>query len=183
MTPIYTRTGDDGTTSLVGGRRVPKDDPRIEANGTLDELNALLGVARAQTLPEGADGILVLLQSQLFVLGAELAAPPGGKGRRIGPADTARLEAEIDALDLLLPPLGHFILPGGTPAGSLLHLARAVARRAERQCAPLGRSGAVGPAFLRYLNRLSDLLFVLARSVNLRQSAPETAPAAWPPGE
>ena len=98
MTPIYTRTGDEGTTSLAGGRRVPKDDPRIEANGTLDELNALLGVVRAETLPEEADGILGLLQSQLFVLGAELAAPAGGKGQRIGPADIRRLEAEIDAL-------------------------------------------------------------------------------------
>jgi len=183
MTPIYTRTGDDGTTSLAGGRRVPKDDPRIEANGTLDELNALLGVALAQALPEGVGEILRRVQGHLFLLGAEAAAPDGGEGRRIGPTEISGLEAEIDSLDALLPPLRNFILPGGTPGGSLLHLARAVARRAERQCLALGRSGAVGPASLRYLNRLSDLLFVLARSVNLRQSAPETGPGVPPQGE
>jgi cob(I)alamin adenosyltransferase len=172
---IYTRTGDDGTTGLIGGKRVSKDSPPIEACGSLDELNALLGVVRSQTLPDGVDKLLQLVQEHLFTIGAELATPEGSerRGKEISDIEVQRLESEIDSLEGSIPPLRNFILPGGASAGAKLHLARAVARRAERQCVSLSRFDKVNPQILRYLNRLSDLLFVLARHVNQRESVPE----------
>jgi cob(I)alamin adenosyltransferase len=176
---IYTRTGDDGTTGLIGGKRVPKDSPRVETCGSLDELNATIGVVRSRALPKRFDEILRRIQEDLFVLGAELAAPegtdPGDQG--IGDATLRRLEAEIDMLEDSLEPIRQFILPGGSTAGAELHLARALARRAERHCVSLARVEKLNPLVLRYLNRLSDLLFVLARAVNMQQSAPESHPA------
>lgn len=180
MTRIYTRTGDAGETGLLGGRRVGKDHPRVEAYGTLDELNSVLGVARAflkQEKPqlEGVDPVLEEFQHDLFALGAEVASPAGGQNvPRCTAEDVQRLERHIDRLDAGLPPLREFILPGGAVGGSLLHLARTVSRRAERRLVTLAKTETLNPELLRYLNRLSDLLFVLARSVNARMSAPET---------
>lgn len=172
MAKIYTRTGDDGTTGLLGSGRVPKDDLRIEAYGTVDELNAALGVARAAGLDPGADGLVAALQDDLFDVGAALADPdPNGPFHDTVGADRAeRLEQAIDGLEAELPRLTQFILPGGTQAASQLHLARTVARRAERLVVALGhRDGEHVPApLIAYLNRLSDFLFVLARAVNHR---------------
>lgn len=172
-TRIYTKTGDDGTTGLFGGGRVPKDDPRIEAYGCVDELNTVLGCARASGgITTDHDAILGTLQDQLFVLGADLATPERKDRQnisipRVTPDDVTCLESLIDRLEESLPALRHFILPGGGDAGATLHLARTVARRAERKVVSLLRSEPdVGPIPLEYLNRLSDLLFVLARAVN-----------------
>ena len=172
---IYTKGGDTGQTALFGGERVGKDVPRVEAYGTLDELNACLGVARAavEDLASELGPLLERLQSELFDLGAELATPPA---RRADPL-TARLqvveagqvealEAIIDGYEALLPPLRAFVLPGGTAAAAALHLARTVARRAERRIVSLDGLEPVNPELLRYVNRLSDLLFVLARTAN-----------------
>jgi cob(I)alamin adenosyltransferase len=151
---------------------VSKDSPRVEAGGSLDELNALIGVVRSHALPEPVDRILQMAQEHLIVLGAELAIPDGG-GREsagIGEGTVRSLENEIDRMEEKLPPLRQFILPGGTPAGAELHMARAVARRAERHCVSLSRLEKVDPQILRYINRLSDLFFVLARYVNQQQS-------------
>ncbi len=178
MARIYTRTGDDGTTGLIGGKRVPKNSPYIEACGSLDELNAMIGVVRSLRLPDKVDRILQLVQDELFTIGAELA-DPNGKYRQspvVGDPEIQRLESEIDALEKDLEPLKKFILPGGSIPGAELHLARAVARRAERQCVTLSQAGKVDPAILRYLNRLSDLCFVLARYVNRQHSMPEAHP-------
>lgn len=169
---IYTKTGDRGQTGLIGGKRVPKDDPRVEAYGTLDELTAALGVVRAflpAELAASHEG-LAHIQRVLFDLGAELATPPGArKGRwEFDPAEIAKLERAIDELETQLAPLQQFILPGGHPAGALLHLARAVARRAERAIVRLAAGVEVEPRILAYLNRLSDFLFVLSRFVNAR---------------
>jgi len=176
---IYTRTGDDGTTGLIGGKRVSKDSPRIEACGSLDEVNALLGVVRSHALPDRVDKILSIIQEHLFTIGAELATPEGTerKGKELGDEEVRKLESEIDIFEEGLQPLKQFILPGGAPAGGELHLARAVARRAERHCVSLSRFEKINPRILSYLNRLSDLLFVLARYVNLQQSALEPHPA------
>jgi len=175
---IYTRTGDAGDTGLFGGQRVDKDDPRVEAYGTVDELNSLLGVARAYAEDAAFERLLARLQSDLFSLGADLATPEeaGEKhGRitilRIGPERVAALEAEIDRLEAGLEPLTRFILPGGAPLAAYLHLARCVCRRAERRCVTLARARSVNPEIIRYLNRLSDLLFVLARAANQRLGA------------
>lgn len=178
MVRIYTKTGDSGTTGLIGGRRVPKDSPFIEACGSLDELNALIGLVRSNRLPENVDRVLELVQDDLFTIGAELATPAGSsrESRHIGDQEIERLESEIDAIEAGLEPLRKFILPGGSKSGAGLHLARAVTRRAERHCVTLSRSEKVNPAILRYLNRLSDLCFVLARHVNREQSIPETHP-------
>jgi cob(I)alamin adenosyltransferase len=169
---IYTRTGDEGITGLLGNRRVPKDDMRIEAYGTIDELNAVLGLARAQGLDPAADSLTAELQDELFVVGSALADPdPAGKYHQaIQPDHAQRLETIIDALEAELPPLTQFILPGGSLPAAQLHLARTVCRRAERLVVRLARQpGADVPAALIvYLNRLSDLLFVLARAVNHR---------------
>ncbi len=155
-----------------------KDSPRIEACGSLDELSSLLGIVRTHRLPESVDRVLQLAQECLFTISAELATPEGieQRARRIGDEEVRRLEKEIDAFEIKLPPLKRFILPGGARAGAELHLARAVARRAERICVTLSRLERVRPQILRFLNRLSDLCFVLARDVNRRQSVPERHP-------
>jgi cob(I)alamin adenosyltransferase len=165
---IYTKTGDTGETGLFGGPRVRKDCPRIEAYGTVDELNAVLGLARAEALSSDVDLLLARVQNELFELGAELATPDaqGKKTATLGEENVAALEAAIDRHEALLPPLKQFILPGGTRAAALMHLSRTVCRRAERRLITLAAAEQVSPNLIIYLNRLSDLLFVLARSVN-----------------
>lgn len=170
---IYTRTGDHGTTRLASGQPVSKATPRVEAYGAVDEANACLGLARLHTAADPAlDAMLARIQNELFDLGADLATPPKdgeaeGSVLRIVQSQVDRLESEIDALNDALPPLASFVLPGGTPAAAALHLARTVCRRAEREAVRLGEAGEpVGPEALRYLNRLSDLLFVAARWAN-----------------
>jgi cob(I)alamin adenosyltransferase len=175
---IYTRSGDVGRTRLATGATVSKADLRVETYGSVDETNACLGLARVHTSDAGEfDAILARVQNELFDLGADLAQPAKadeaeGSTLRILDSQVARLEAEIDALNAGLPPLTSFVLPGGTPAGAALHLARTVCRRAEREAVRLVESGepVSGPA-LRYLNRLSDLLFVAARHANDRGAA------------
>jgi cob(I)alamin adenosyltransferase len=181
MTRIYTKTGDDGTTGMIGGKRVHKDDLRIEAYGTIDELNAHLGIAAAHPLPERARRILARIQDDLFSIGAELALPAGMDREKWGipsirDEDVRALEIDIDACEADLVPLRSFILPGGSAAGARLHLARTVARRAERCCVALLHTSEVDPQIIRYLNRLSDLCFVLARFINHEYSQPETHP-------
>jgi cob(I)alamin adenosyltransferase len=167
---IYTRTGDSGETGLFRGGRVLKDAARIEAYGTVDELNATLGVVRADGLPEDLDAVLGRIQNELFVVGAELARPKPSPGTDpvVDHAGVTRLEQDIDRLEAGLEPLGQFILPGGTPAAAGLHLARTVCRRAERRVVALTRQSGeeVSAQVLTYLNRLGDLLFVLARAAN-----------------
>lgn len=165
---IYTRMGDSGQTSLLGGKRVRKDDPGIEAYGTVDELNAVLGLVRAEQLPREIDALLARVQNELFELGAELATPEGSahSRQRITDRHAADMEEAIDQWEVVLKPLRQFILPGGTPAAAGLHLARTVCRRAERRVVALRDSSPVSDAVLVYLNRLSDLLFVLARAAN-----------------
>lgn len=169
---VYTRTGDKGQTSLVGGHKVGKDHPRVEAYGDIDELNATLGLARLslQALPEASrkrlDGILARIQNELFNLGSELATRPEElrpTQPRIEPRHVEQLEAEIDDLNESLPELTSFVLPGGGPAGAALHLSRTVCRRAERRVVSLAAQEPVNPEPIRYLNRLSDALFVFAR--------------------
>jgi cob(I)alamin adenosyltransferase len=174
---IYTRTGDAGETSLFDGTRVRKHDPRVDAYGEIDELNAWLGFARASGTDPSLDGELVTIQRDLFALGAQLADPADKIAARvtkavIDDAHVERLESLIDRLEAELPPLRRFILAGGTPAGAALHVARTVCRRAERRMVALDPP--IDPVLLRYVNRLSDLLFVLARAVNHRAAAPET---------
>jgi cob(I)alamin adenosyltransferase len=181
---IYTRTGDTGETSLFGGTRVSKSDARVDAYGEVDELNAWLGFARASlgARPDGAafadiGDALVQIQRDLFALGARLADPGEKISARVTKAalhdaDVDRLEQLIDRLEADLPALAHFILAGGVEAGAGLHLARAVCRRAERRMVTL--QPAVDLILIRYINRLSDLLFVMARAVNHRARAPET---------
>jgi len=175
---IYTRTGDAGETALFDGRRVPKSDLRVEAYGDVDELNAVVGLVLAEGLDEDLAAMVRAVQRDLFALGGRLADPArkiaGRVGKvAIGDPDIARLEEWIDALEMELTPLRHFILPGGTRAASLLHVCRTVCRRAERRVVQLG-SEAVEPALLAYLNRLSDFLFVLARAANRRAGVAET---------
>ena len=160
---IYTRTGDTGTTGLANGERRSKADLRVEAYGTVDETNACIGLARLTAEP-GLDAMLARIQNDLFDLGADIATPMGIEGAlRIVPAQVARLEAEIDAMNEGLSPLTSFILPGGTPAAAALHLARAIVRRAERSVVTMGSEATEA---LAYLNRLSDWLFVATRVVN-----------------
>jgi cob(I)alamin adenosyltransferase len=167
---IYTKTGDDGKTGLLASGRLSKDAPRIEAYGTVDELNAALGVARASGIGEPEDALLAAIQDELFHLGAALADPdPAGRFHHsITAAHCERLERVIDDLDAKVEPLTAFILPGGTPAAAQLHLARTICRRAERRVVTLAQTGgeSVPEAAIIYLNRLGDLLFVLARLVN-----------------
>lgn len=167
---IYTRTGDSGETGLLGGPRVAKDAARIEAYGTVDELNAAVGLARAEGLPAPMDAILARVQHELFTAGAELARakPAAASDPAIAQADVRRLEADIDELEGGLAPLGQFILPGGTRAAAALHLARTVCRRAERRVVSLAKVAGqeVSGTLVAYLNRLGDLLFVLARAAN-----------------
>jgi cob(I)alamin adenosyltransferase len=174
---IYTKTGDLGETSLYGGRRVAKDAVRIEAYGTVDELNAHLGVVRTLPLPPDANALIERLQHELFALGADLATPPdkaSANVRRISSDDALRLEQDIDRLDAGLPELHSFILPSGSPAGAALHVARTVCRRAERCTVRLVREESLDRAPVIYLNRLADLLFVLARHVNHALGMTET---------
>jgi cob(I)alamin adenosyltransferase len=167
---IYTKTGDDGTTGLYGGGRVRKDALRIEAFGAVDELNACLGVARAEGLAPEIDQLLARIQNDLFDLGAELATvQPAKHGLPVvGERQIKSLESAIDRFDATLPPLANFILPAGTRAAAALHLARTVCRRAERRVISLVATSdeAVSDKIVVYLNRLSDLLFVLARAAN-----------------
>ena len=174
---LYTRTGDSGETSLFDGTRVRKDDPRVGAYGEVDELNAWLGFVRALEIDADLDAELVLIQRDLFALGAQLADPADKIANRVtkaalGDEEVARLEQLIDKLETEVPPLRRFILAGGTQAGAALHVARTVCRRAERHIVSL--TPPTDPVLLRYVNRLSDLLFVLARAVNEREGAAET---------
>lgn len=165
---IYTQTGDDGTTGLIGGGRVPKNDSRLDAYGTVDELNSTLGVVRSSEISEKSDDILDQLQHQLFELGAELATPdPNAKTvGSIQDEHVSQVEAWIDELEAELAPLTNFILPGGTAAAAGLHLARCVCRRAEREMATLASAAPLRSVLLKYVNRVSDLLFVMARTAN-----------------
>ncbi|MDZ4657169.1 MAG: cob(I)yrinic acid a,c-diamide adenosyltransferase [Bythopirellula sp.] len=174
---IYTCTGDDGSTGLYGGGRVSKCDPRVEAFGAVDELNAQLGVVRAGGLPEQFDSILYALQNRMFDLGAELATPDAAvRGTDyLQATDVAQVETWIDEQEALLPPLQTFILPGGSPSAAQIHLARCVCRRAERQVVALAQVSPVRELVIRYLNRVGDFLFVLARSVNQELSHADVA--------
>lgn len=175
--PLYTGVGDRGATALFDGTRVSKADPRVSAYGEVDELNAALGLVRAAGLPDDLDGVVVAIQRDLFAVGARLADPRSRIAARVTKAavdetDITRLESWIDRIDGESPPLRSFILPGGSGAGAALHQARAVCRRAERCIVSLGAE-TVEPEVLRYVNRLSDLLFALARAVNHRAGAAE----------
>ena len=175
---IYTKTGDAGETSFFDGSRVSKADQRVEAYGEVDELNACLGAARAACREADLRDALAAIQQQLFAVGARLADPSvkiAGRVTKVGVREdeVERLERLIDLLETELPPLRRFILPGGGEAGAWLHVARTVCRRAELRVVGLG-DGAVEPVVVRYLNRLSDLLFVMARASNHRQGVPET---------
>jgi cob(I)alamin adenosyltransferase len=184
ITRVYTRTGDRGETRLVGGRKVPKDALRVEAYGTIDELNATLGLARTFNEAEierspaarRLDAILKSLQNELFDLGSEVATPAGGapKGMyRVGAKEVAALERRIDDCQRDLKPLSSFILPGGGRVAAFLHQARTVCRRAERELVRLSRHEPVGEWAIRYINRFGDLLFVLARWIGLHLGEPE----------
>ncbi len=170
---IYTRTGDAGTTGLWTGERVSKADPRIRANGAVDEANAVLGATLAAGPEERIRSILASIQADLFVLGSDISnANMDDNSVRVTTAMTAKLESTIDDIESGLPPLSNFILPGGHASGALLHVARSVVRRAESHLAEM--PGPVNPECLRYVNRLSDLLFVLARAANQDAGVPET---------
>jgi cob(I)alamin adenosyltransferase len=183
---IYTKTGDNGTTGLGDGSRVRKFDLRVESFGTIDEANAAIGLARLHTGDDReVDGILALIQNDLFDLGADLCTPDTGKELgyeplRIVDGQVERLEREIDSMNERLAPLRSFVLPGGSPASAHLHLARTVTRRAERHMVELATNPAekVSSAALRYVNRLSDLLFVLSRVMN----ADGARDVLWVPG-
>jgi cob(I)alamin adenosyltransferase len=176
---IYTKTGDEGDTVLFGGPRVSKRDPRIEAYGEVDELNAVLGLARASPLPQEFDALVGRIQHELFAVGAELATPDPAKHNTvlIGQSHVTALEQAIDHFDAGLAPLKQFILPGGTPGAAALHVARTVCRRAERRVVALSqqRGETISPRLIVYLNRLSDLLFVLARAANAAAGVPDVA--------
>ncbi len=185
LTRIYTRGGDQGQTSLGDGTRVPKHSARPAAYGTVDEANAVIGLARLSAVADGgadADAMLARIQNDLFDLGADLCTPenpdPKYPPLRIVAAQVARLEGEIDALNADLKPLDSFILPGGKPTAAQLHLARTVVRRAEREITALAEAEPVNPEAVRYVNRLSDHLFVLARWVNDRGAGD----VLWVPG-
>jgi len=171
LSKIYTRTGDDGTTGLGDGSRVSKDSMRVEAYGTVDEANSAIGVVLAcATLPDRYRACLTAVQHDLFELGGELCIP---SHVAVEPAFIDRLERELDEFNSDLPPLKDFILPGGGPAAAACHLARTIARRAERRVVALSRSDAVRDEVIRYLNRLSDLLFVIARQAARAESGQE----------
>ena len=173
---IYTRTGDGGDTSLFGGQRVPKDAQRIDAYGTVDELNSLIGLVRADNRDPEIDGIMEQIQNELFELGADLATPRSVEKRqikRIESKDVNELEKIIDALEVHLKPLRSFILPGGSPVAARIHFARTVCRRAERAVVRLSRNEDIGETVITYLNRLSDLLFILSRYANQKANIAE----------
>ena len=175
---IYTKTGDAGETGLFAGPRVRKDDPRIEAYGAVDELNAALGLARCEALPAAVEQTLVRVQSELFSVGAELATPePEKHGTAlVGEAHIAAIERAIDELDAQLPPLAQFVLPAGCPGAARLHMARGICRRAERRVVTFARAQAanVSPRIVQYVNRLGDYLFVAARFANAQAGISET---------
>jgi cob(I)alamin adenosyltransferase len=177
---IYTKTGDAGDTGLFGGGRVPKNHPRVEAYGDVDELNATLGVARAAGHDEEIDTLLLRVQQDLFAIGALLATPDRAKMRmhlekaKIDQERIAELERAIDAADTQLEPLRAFILPGGSPKAAALHVARTVCRRAERRIVEIASEMEIPTLVVVYLNRLSDVLFTLARLANKRSSTDET---------
>ncbi len=177
---IYTKTGDDGTTGLFGGDRVSKTHPRIIAYGTVDETNAFIGMARSHLGETDwamkADAMLVRIQEELFVLGGDLASPGDVKYPvpRIEPQHVARLEEELDKMDTDLPPLKHFILPGGHRTAAALHIARTVCRRAERETIRAAKTEDISDNAIHYLNRLSDFFFVLARWVNQKSGVSDT---------
>ncbi len=172
MAPIYTKSGDAGETGLFGGGRVPKDDARVDAYGEVDELNAAVGLARGAVLDRELDALAQAIQDQLFTVGSVLATPRGTKAAQaipqVEPRWVAEMEAAIDKFDREIPALRSFILPGGSAAAAALHLARTICRRAERRVVPLARQGAVDQPLVTYLNRLSDLLFTMARVSNHR---------------
>ncbi len=173
ITKVYTRTGDDGTTALGSRRRVPKDARRIDAYGTVDELNSHLGMALASGLDATVAGAIREIQNDLFHLGADLCVPEEDKAAlpvpRVEPRHIEALEHLMDRLSEALPPLENFVLPGGSPGAAQLHVARSVCRRAERLLIALQREEAVGACTIPYLNRLSDALFVMARHENFRR--------------
>ena len=180
LTRIYTRTGDDGTTSLVGGQRVSKNSPVIETIGDLDELNALIGVVCSCELPPGIYEDLQKIQKQLFIIGKIIATPADENPNLAKEEELSLLcksldewESSIDLLTAQVPPLQQFILPGGSKTGAHLHLARTVARRAERRCIALIGTVREAASVVRFMNRLSDVLFILARFVNHRLTKPE----------
>ncbi len=178
MTPkIYTRLGDKGKTGLASGERVEKDDIRVEAYGSVDELNSVIGWCLPAADSEKIRNLFIKLQKDLLVLGADLATPPIGKWankvRRIDDGNVEFLEQIIDTLERDLPPLKQFLLPGGTELSCRVHIARVVCRRAERNTVKALRERPINPIVVRYLNRLSDLLFVLARFINLQSNTPE----------
>ena len=174
---IYTRTGDDGTTGLIGGSRVKKYDLRLEAYGTIDELNSYIGVIRSLQTDEQADKVLEKIQNKLFVIGANLASDEAAgmikKQMPCKDADVLMLEKEMDQLFTVLPRLNNFILPGGCQASAFCHVARTICRRAERRIVELSEKSEVDNILIKYINRLSDYLFVLSRKVSMDQEAPE----------
>ncbi len=172
MTRIYTKTGDRGETGLIGGGRVPKDDLRVEAYGALDEASSALGLF-AVHLDPGLTAVIQEVQRTLFEIGSELATPDAGGVPVLGAGAVEALERLIDDWEAELPPQHAFILPGGSPPAAICHLARALVRRAERRAVALARSVEINPEILRYLNRLSDCLFVLARLLNHRRGVPD----------
>jgi cob(I)alamin adenosyltransferase len=172
LSKIYTRTGDDGTTGLADGARVAKTDARVEAFGSVDETNSAIGMILAEPdIDARLRTMLLRIQHELFEIGAELSLPDY---RGIDAASVARLEQELDELNTVLPPLKEFILPGGDRAAAACHLARTVCRRAERRAWAVTRASALNPELLRYLNRLSDFLFVAARTLARRNGGAET---------
>lgn len=177
ITRVYTRTGDDGTTALGTRQRVPKDCARIEAYGEVDELNSVIGAARAADLDASLDPPLGRIQNELFHLGSDLCIPEEDKKTMPVPQIEKRhvdaLEKLMDQLSEDLPPLENFVLPGGTPASAQLHVARCVCRRTERRLVTLARDEAIGEYAIRYLNRLSDALFIMARTENHKKSVPD----------
>ncbi len=178
---IYTKTGDSGNTSLFGGKRVDKDNQRIEAYGTLDELNSVIGLILVEKVNDKTRKILTILQQSLFVIGSELATPSDVQSKAIRPLtneEISVLENYIDEIDADLPSLKNFIIPGGTKSASLLHFARTVCRRAERRIVEIDKSENISKNIIAYINRLSDLLFVIARYENYVTSTPETE---WKP--
>ncbi len=171
LSKIYTRTGDDGSTGLGDGSRAPKDSARVEAYGTVDELNSAIGVLRAAAVPDAMDVLLADIQQRLFDLGGELCIPGS---QVISDAHVTALEQHLDSYNAQLPPLRDFVLPGGTAAAAACHMARTICRRAERRVCSLAAAEDINPAAVCYLNRLSDLLFVLARCINREAGASET---------
>jgi len=180
---IYTKTGDAGMTGLGGGQRVPKDSQRVEAYGTVDELNSQIGVALATGLCDRLTTELTVIQNELFDLGADLATPATSQARHPVTTVEARhiekLERLIDEFNEVVGPLTNFLLPGGSPGAAVLHVARTTCRRAEREATTLSREEAIGPTVLPYLNRLSDALFVMARYENHER---DVAEPLWKPG-